>query len=249
MEPKIVKRMLITGASSGVGKIMTEYFSKDYHVIVAARRIDRLNKYFGKYDNISIYGVDLSDPDDVENFSKKLILKFGYIPYLINNAGVKLDGEIADLSLNDLRDSFQVNALSPFILIKSLLPEMKVKNFGRIINVTSGAPFNCFPNVGAYSASKAALNALTVTAARENTSFNIKINLMSPGPVKSEMSPDSNLNPEICLSTAKYLLELKETDSTGKFFWLGYEIPLFPNLEGVNWLKGDANSKFKKVFE
>ena len=102
----------------------------------------------------------------------------------------------------------------------------------------SGVPLNCAPGYGAYSASKAALNVFTVSAARECASCNIKINLMSPGPVRSGMAPDAPLDPSVCHPTADYLLELGADGPTGRFFWLGREIPLFPDLSGVCWLEG-----------
>ena len=248
MSTDIPKKILITGASSGVGKTLAELFSKSFHVIVVARRIERLKTYFGERDNFSLYQADLGDPTDVALFSDKLITDHGYIPYLINNAGVNSRGKIDDLAMDTIKHSAQVNALSPVFLIKKLLPKMREHNFGRIINVTSGAPLNCFPGFGAYSASKGFLNALTVSVAREHEDYNIKINLMSPGPVHSEMSPDSDLDPEVCHPTAKYLVNLDEKGATGKFFWLGHEVPLFPDLEGVKWLEGDAGGKLKKVF-
>lgn len=248
MTNKKPDKVLITGASSGVGRTFTDFFSEKYHVIVVARRMERLQDYFGDRDNISIYQADLGDPTDLALFSDKVVSEQGYIPFLINNAGVNSRGKIEDLSMDTVRHSAQVNALSPLFLMKKLLPAMREHNFGRIINVTSGAPLNCFPGFGAYSASKGFLNALTVSAAREHEEYNIKINLMSPGPVRSEMSPDSNLDPEICHPTADYLLNLDEKGPTGKFFWLGHEVPLFPDLEGVNWLEGDAGGKLKKVF-
>jgi len=248
MTKKIPNKLLITGASSGVGKSLAGFFSDRFHVIVAARRKERLHKYFGDRDNFSIYQVDLGDPTDLALFSDKLVSDHGYIPYLINNAGVNSRGKIRDLALYTVQHSAQVNAISPLALMKKFLPAMREHNFGRIINVTSGAPLNCFPGFGAYSASKGFLNALTVTAAREHEDYNIKINLMSPGPVRSEMSPDSDLDPEICHPTAEYLLKLEKEGYTGKFFWLGHEVPLFPDLEGVNWLEGDAGGKLNKVF-
>ena len=124
---------------------------------------------------------------------------------------------------------------------------MKKNNFGRIINLTSGAPLNCITGFGIYSASKGALNALTVTAAREYSKYNIKINLMSPGPVRTEMTPDAPMHISVCYPTVDYLLNLDESGPTGKFFWLGYEVPLFPDLEGVEWLKGIGNSKLNKI--
>jgi len=249
MTDQIPDKLLITGASSGVGKSLADYFSDRFHVIVAARRKERLEDYFGKREQFSVYQVDLGNPIDVALFSDKIVAEHGYIPYLINNAGVNSRGKIEDLAMDTVLHSVRVNALSPLFLMKKLLPAMRQYNFGRIINVTSGAPLNCFQGFGAYSASKGFLNALTVTAAREQEGYNIKINLMSPGPVRSEMAPDSDLDPDICHPTADHLISLDEDGPTGGFYWLGYEVPLFPDLEGIKWLEGDAGGKLKKVFE
>lgn len=243
----IPKKILITGASSGVGRSLAELLSDQFHVIVAARRIDRLEKYYGTREEFSIYQVDLGDPEEVALFADRIRSEHGYLPYLINNAGVNSRGELTNISLDTVKHSAQVNALSPLFLMRKFLPEMKENNFGRIINVTSGAPLNCFPGFGAYSASKGYLNALTVTIAKEHADYNIKINLMSPGPVRSEMSPDSDLEPDVCHPMTRHLLNLDEDGPTGKFFWLKYEVPLFPDLEGVQWLEGKGNEKLIEV--
>ena len=133
-------------------------------------------------------------------------------------------------------------------ILKRFLPKMKENNFGRVIHLTSGAPLNCFPGYSAYSASKGALNAFTVTAAKECVDYNIKINLMSPGPVRTEMAPEAPMDVSACHPTVEYLFNLKEDGPTGKFFWLGYEIPLFPNLEGIRWLEGKADERYRRVF-
>ena len=243
----IPKKILVTGASSGVGRSLADLLSEQFHVIVAARRIERLEEYYGGRKEFSIYQVDLGNPEDTALFADRLYSEQGYIPYLINNAGVNSQGEMAQISMDTVKHSAQVNALSPFFLMRKLLPDMKKHNFGRIVNITSGAPLNCFPGYGAYSASKGYLNALTVTTAREHADFNIKINLMSPGPVRSEMSPDSDLEPEVCHPMTQHLLNLDKDGPTGKFFWLKYEVPLFPDLEGVQWLEGKGNDKLTQV--
>ncbi len=240
-------KILITGASSGVGLALANYLKKKYQVIVAARRLDRLLEHFRDDDEVICYKTDLSDTKEVALFADKIVRTHGYIPYLINNAGVNESGELCDLLPETLMHSFNTNAYAPMILMKKLLVEMKRRNFGRIINVTSGAPLNCFPGYAAYSASKAYLNAITVTAAKELSEQNIKINLMSPGPVRTEMAPNATLPVDICFPTVNYLLNLDAGGETGKFFWLGYEVPLFPELDGVNWLEGNANGKLKRV--
>lgn len=239
--------ILITGASSGVGLSLARHLCCRFHVLAAARRIEKLGQEFKNNENVTSYKIDLSDADEAEKSIDRILKDRGPISYVINNAGVNIKASIPDLKQKDLRKSLQVNAFSPVMIMKKLLPHMKANNFGRIINVTSGAPLNCFPEYGAYSASKAALNALTVTAAKECADFNIKINLMSPGPVRTEMAPDAPMDPSVCHPTANYLLGLRENGPTGRFFWLGYEIPLFPNLEGIQWLEGKADERFKRV--
>ncbi len=241
------KTVLITGASSGVGHALTQHLASEYRVIAVARRIDRLKQAFGTYANVECVELDLSDSAQLREFTQELPERYGYIPYLINNAGVNIRAGMPELTQEQLSRSIAVNAVAPLALMQALLPLMQKEGFGRIINVTSGAPLNCFPQFGAYSASKAALNALTVTAAREYQDYNIKINLMSPGPVQSEMAPQAPMTPDVAFPTVEYLLNLPADGPTGRFFWLGYEIPLFPDLDGIEWLEGRAPSRFSKV--
>jgi NAD(P)-dependent dehydrogenase (short-subunit alcohol dehydrogenase family) len=204
---------------------------------------------FGSNRDVTVYEVDLSRADSVADFLDRLLLDHPFIPYVINNAGVNVGSHPFDEADDrDLVLSMQVNALSPALIMKSVLGPMKRHDFGRIINMTSGAPLNCFPGYVAYSASKDALNALPVTAARECETQNIKINLMSPGPVRTNMAPNAPMDPSVSHPTADYLLSLDPDGPTGRFFWLGYEIPLFPHLEGIEWLQGRADERFPRVF-
>jgi NAD(P)-dependent dehydrogenase (short-subunit alcohol dehydrogenase family) len=241
------KVVLITGASSGVGLSLTHYLAGRFHVLAAARSIDKLRAEFGSNPWVTVYRLDLADPDSVSALLDTLLANQEFIPYVINNAGVNVRATLENLTEGDMMRSLQVNAVAPALILQRLLPGMKARNFGRVINVTSGAPLNCFPEYGAYSASKAALNAFTVTAARECAAYNIKINLMSPGPVRTNMAPNAPMEPVVCHPTVDYLLALDENGPTGRFFWLGYEIPLFPNLEGIAWLEGRADERYQRV--
>lgn len=243
------KILLITGGSSGVGLSLARYLSDRYEVVAVARRWERMQEALGNRSNVTIRRADLSQPAEVEQLVDWLKSQFGHVPYVINNAGVNIRGAIDALSPDQVTRSMMVNALAPLAILRALLPGMKTNNFGRVINITSGAPLNCSPEFGAYSASKGALNALTVTCAKECAAFNIRINLMSPGPVRTEMAPNASMDPSACHPTVDYLLGLDGQGPTGRFFWLGYEIPLFPNLEGVDWMRGKADARFKRVVE
>ena len=238
---------VVTGASSGVGLVIARHLAKRMRVAVLARREDRLREAFEALDNVSIHPCDVADLAALSATLGTIGRTHGPIDTLINNAGIMLKRPLAELGPEDIQRSFAINVLAPMQAMKSVLPAMRENNFGRIINVTSGAAFNCFANFSAYSVSKAALNALTMTAAREYADSNIKINLMSPGPVRSEMAPDAPMDPEVCLPTADYLVDLPADGATGRFFWLGRELPAVPDLPGVQWLEGEAPARFPVV--
>jgi short-subunit dehydrogenase len=243
----IESRILLTGASSGVGRSLVHHLKDRFEVVAVARRLDRMRNEFGDDEMVHCHRLDLADSPNLTDRLDDLTDRYRPIPYLINNAGVNLNARVEDLDDEAVTQSFRVNAFAPLTLMQRVLPEMQERGFGRIINVTSGAPLNCFPEYAAYSASKGALNALTVTAARENADANIKINLMSPGPVETEMAPEAPMEPSACHPTVDYLLNLGEDGPTGRFFWLGYQLPLFPDLDGVEWLGGEASDQYKQV--
>ena len=114
---------------------------------------------------------------------------------------------------------------------------MKKKNFGRIINISSGGAVNCVENYFSYSSSKAALNTMTKTLSNEIKNYDIKINSMSPGPCKTFMFPKNKLSTKLSLPTIKYLASLNSNGPSGKFFWFLNEIDIFPNLKHINWGK------------
>lgn len=241
------KLVLITGASSGVGESLSTFlYDKGYSLILISRRKPKIGNRFDK-QRTNFFMADLSHPARAEEVIDKIIEKFKYIPYVVNNAGVFTKGNMDSHEWERIEKDINVNARMPLYIMNKVLPKMREMNFGRIINITSGAPLNCFPGVGVYTASKGLLNSFTVTLAKENKEFNIKLNLMSPGPVRSEMAPNAKLLPEICHPTFDYLLNLPDSGATGKFYWLGYEVPLFPDLAGVQWLKGIGNEKLKKI--
>ena len=239
--------LLITGVSSGVGLSLARHLSTRFHVIGVARKLDVARGALEDVTNLELFAAELGHPDSVEASLDAVIERHGHPAYLINNAGVNVPARIDALEPDTLATSLRVNCLAPLTIMRRLLPAMREHGFGRVINVTSGAPLNCFPGYAAYSTSKAALNALTVTAAREFEEANVRINLMSPGPVRSNMAPEAPMDPAACHPTVDYLLDPDPGLPTGRFFWLGHEIPLFPDLDGIRWLEGTAPERFRRV--
>ena len=240
--------VLVTGASSGVGRSVVSHLAGSFRVIAVARRRDRLEEAFGSDEDVVIRPLDLLDISAVQDFCEEVLEAGPIVSHIINNAGINRPGAVTALDQRDWDESVIVNAFAPLAIMRSFLPDMHARGFGRIVNVTSGAPLNCFAGYGAYSGSKALLNALTVTAAREFEAENIRINLMSPGPVRSEMAPQAPLDPSVCHPTVDFLLKLPADGPTGRCFWLGHEVPLFPDLAGVDWLAGEANGNLRRAF-
>ena len=238
-------RVLITGASSGVGRSLVDHLKGRFEVIAVARRVERMRELFGD-DEVHCYGIDLAERSALAELDE-VLERHAPVLNVINNAGMGGSWTVEDLSTERLHRVMAVNAYAPLHIMRAVLGDMVENDYGRIINVTSGAPLNCFAGHAAYSSSKAALNAITVTAAREYERHNIKINLMSPGPVRTEMAPNAAMDPSVCHDTADYLLGLNADGPTGRFFWLGHEIPLFPNLDGIDWLGGTASEAYPRI--
>lgn len=238
------ENIIITGASSGVGKMLVSKLKKEYNVITISRRIDKI---ISNNHEVFAYKYDLSNTDGLADLTELILREHGSVYNIINCAGVLTPGVFNDDLIKDIEYSIKVNALAPMQLISYFLPNMIKHDKGTIINLTSGAPLNCFAGYSCYSASKSLLNSMTVTLSKELEKTNISVNLMSPGPVRSEMSPDADLEPEICFPTVRYLLDGKGKNEHNYFYWLGYKVPLFPKLDGIDWLNGNANGVLEKV--
>lgn len=232
------KVVLITGGSSGLGKTFVDYFmKKKATVIVFSRKNKFKKKMYSKKNKFFFYKFDLNHLSKIKLLIKDIIIKFKRIDVLINNAGVAKPQKIESLDEDNLIESFKVNFFAPSLITKEVLKIMKKKNFGRIINISSGGAINCVENYFTYSSSKAALNTLAKTLAKEISDYNIKINSMSPGPCRTKMFPKNKLSTKLSLPTIDYLSSLNKMGPSGKFFWFLNEIDVFPDLRKINWGK------------
>ena len=243
------KTVLITGGSSGVGRSLVDHLSEEFQVVTCARRLEQMEEQFGDVENVHPYHLDLARTDEITDQIMTMNERHGPILHVINNAAVNFAGSIEDFDPKDVNTSVRVNVVAPLLVMRALIPAMKQQNFGRVINVTSGAPLDCPTGVIPYSLSKAALNIATVTVAKELSKYDIKVNLMSPGPTKSEMAPDGPLSPTACHPTVDYLLSIDEGGPSGEFFWLGNQVPLFPDLGDVDWESGQPSEEMEEVVD
>lgn len=229
--------IFVTGGSSGIGAALVEHLAGDFEVLTAARRIDRMEREYADNPHIHPYELDLRDAAAITDLLGDLLEEYEHIPYAINCAGIWTPKPVVEITEEDMLEAMQVDAFSQVHVMRELLPAMRDHDYGRIVNVSGAATLEPAAGWALQYASIWARNAFGVAAALENDDRNIKINLMGPGPSNTEMY-EGPLPPTACHPTVEYLLGLDEDGPTGRFFWLGYELPMFPDLGTTDTAEG-----------
>lgn len=170
------KVVLITGASSGIGKSIAEFLSeKNFIVYGTSRNPEGLTSPF------PLVALDVTKNETIVDAVNEVIAKEERIDILINNAGVGITGPIEETPDGEIRNAFEINYFGPLNVIKAVLPHMRSANGGLIINVTSIAGYMGLPYRGIYSATKGALELTTEAFRMELKDFNIKMTNIAPG--------------------------------------------------------------------
>jgi short-subunit dehydrogenase len=179
------KVVLITGASAGIGKETAVLLAqKGYIVYGAARRANNLSKL--KPAGIHAIEMDVTDDHSMSEGIKQIIAAEGRIDILINNAGFGSYGAIEDVSLKDAKYQLEVNLFGAARLIQLVLPYMRNKKWGKIVNISSIGGKIATPLGGWYHASKFALEGLSDALRNEVKQFGIDVIVIEPGGIKSE---------------------------------------------------------------
>ena len=180
------KAVLVTGASTGIGRKITERLAADgYFVYATARKPEDL-KALGALKNVQALPLDVTHPDDVEAVVAT-ITKAGRGLYgLVNNAGIATVGAIGDIEFEEYELVMNVNAAGPVRMIKALEP-LIIEQKGRIINIGSISGILASPTLAAYSMSKHAIEALTDSLAGQVEAVGVRVSVVEPGNYNSEI--------------------------------------------------------------
>lgn len=169
--------VLITGASSGIGKSIAEFLvTKGYIVYGTSRR-----SITEPINGVRFLQLDVTQASSIQTAFTKLMNEQGKIDFLINNAGKGITGPLEEIPEGELKSIFETNYFGPLNMIKAVLPQMRKQKSGVIINVTSIAGYMGLPYRGAYSATKGALGLTTEALRMELKEFNIKLTNVAPG--------------------------------------------------------------------
>lgn len=171
--PKVV---LITGASSGIGKASADYLSKKGFKVYGTSR-----KMVANNSGFTMLQMDLTSKDSIKQAVTKVLEEEKKIDVLVNNAGIGITGSIEETPTDEVRKSFETNYFGVLDIIKIVLPGMRNQKSGLIINITSLGGYMGLPFRGIYSSVKGALELVTESLRMEVQEFGIKITNIAPG--------------------------------------------------------------------
>ena len=183
------KKILITGATGGIGNFLVEKFDNlGANIIASGTNEEKLNNLKNKFPNILTEKFKLDEHDKIEGFIEKVDLKLKGLDILINNAGITLDNLSIRLTEDDWKKVIDINLTSTFLMCKYALKKMLKKKYGKIINITSIVGHTGNLGQANYAASKAGIVAFSKSMAIEYARKNININCVSPGFIKTDMT-------------------------------------------------------------
>ncbi|MEM6821159.1 MAG: oxidoreductase [Verrucomicrobiota bacterium] len=187
------KVVLITGASTGFGRSLTEAALEQGHRVVAtARKREALQDLTtGHRQNILGLELDVTNRTQIRSVVEEAVSVFGKMDVLINNAGFGMIGAVEEFHESEVRDQFETNVFGAIWMIQEILPYMRQQQSGHIINISSVAGHVGYAGSGLYAASKHALEGLSQGLFKEVESLGIHVTMVNPGPFRTQFAGSS----------------------------------------------------------
>jgi short-subunit dehydrogenase len=189
--------VVVTGASSGIGAATAEAFArKGARVVCVARRADKLAETVRRCEALGARALalpaDVADPETADRVVKETESAYGPIDVLVNNAGLGMALPAEQVTMDDVRRVFEVNFFGPVALTLAVLPGMRERRRGSIVNVTSVSGYVPNPGESPYGATKAALSRWSHGLSVELAGTGVHVGVVSPGPIDTEMAPGAD---------------------------------------------------------
>ena len=187
------KKVLITGATGGIGNsLVQKFYSQGSSIIATGTNEEKLDLLKKNYPNIQIKKFGLENHDQIENFIETIYGNLKGLDILINNAGITLDNLSIKLTEENWKKVLDINLTSSFLMCKFAIKKMLKNRYGKIINITSIVGHTGNLGQSNYAASKAGVVAFSKSLAIEYARKNININCVSPGFIKTDMTDNIN---------------------------------------------------------
>ncbi|MBI6152796.1 oxidoreductase [Serratia surfactantfaciens] len=182
------KTILITGVSSGFGQALAREALAVGHRVIGTVRNSEALQAFGALDTQRAFGylLDVTDVERIDEVVGEIESAIGPIDVLVNNAGYGHEGILEESPLAELRRQFDVNVFGAVAMIKAVLPGMRQRRRGHIINITSMGSFITLPGISYYCGSKFALEGISETLSKELAPFNLHVTAVAPGSFRTD---------------------------------------------------------------
>ncbi len=180
------KTILITGASSGIGRATSIYFANKGWKVAATMRSPQREKELQRLKGIAVYELVATNQNDINGIYETVIQDIGHIDIVVNNAGYGEVGVFEKSTPAQIKDQFDVNVFGVMNMTRGILSHFRQQKSGTIINITSVGGKMTFPLYSVYNASKFAIEGFAESLQYELRPFNIKIKNVEPGPVKTD---------------------------------------------------------------
>ena len=210
-----LKLAFITGATKGIGRSTAIPFANSgWDLILLARNMESMERLKSELvttkSKISLVKCDLSNSLEIDNCVKEAIKRYGCPSVLINNAGCAFNGSLVEMDLSQWEQTMQINLTSVFQICSSIIPKMR-KNGGLVINVSSHASYNAFPQWGAYCISKSALAMFTKCLREEERSNSIRACTITLGSVNTPLWDSESINADFDRTSMLSSSEVSDT--------------------------------------
>jgi NAD(P)-dependent dehydrogenase (short-subunit alcohol dehydrogenase family) len=212
------KVWFITGCSTGFGRELAKLVLKTGHnAVVASRKIEDVADIVSGYSDTAIaVKLDVTNPDEVKSSVEEALAKFGQIDVLVNNAGIGYFGAIEESEEDEVRRMFEINFWGLAEMTRAVLPGMRAKRSGHIVNIASIGGLVGFPAVGYYNATKFAVDGFSDALAKETAPLGIKVTVVCPSGFRTDWAGRSANDSKIVIE------DYKATAETNKNFIRGY---------------------------
>ena len=183
------KKILVTGASGGIGsEIVKKFVSLGGDVLGTGTKAEKLDLIKKQYQSIKVKKFDISEHSRIEEFIDDVVLELGGLDVLINNAGTNVDNLSLRMKEEEWKKVIDINLTSTFLLAKHAIKKMLKNKFGRVVNITSVVGHTGNLGQSNYAAAKSGIIGMSKSLALEYAKKNITINCVSPGFIVSDMT-------------------------------------------------------------
>ena len=187
---------LITGCSTGFGRELARILLQRGHsVVVTARKPSTLDE-FSSAENALVAALDVTVPGQIADVVRQALAQFGHIDVLVNNAGYGYLSAIEEGEDDEVRAMFETNVFGLANMTKAVLPGMRERGRGHIVNISSMGGLIGFPGIGYYNATKFAVEGLSEALAKETAPLGIKVTIVEPGPFRTDWAGRSLKTPK-----------------------------------------------------